>query len=168
MSPSRVVTDAVLAVSAGYAGTKAMEQFNLRTYDLESEEDREREEAVRPGPPPQLAAEQLASRVLGIDLDEDQAMKAGMVFHQLTGLSWTPVYLLLRRTLGWRPVAAGLATGASMSLIVDETLTPAIGASAPNPEYPVSTHVRAFVAHLVYGLTVAAVVETGWKLLGRR
>jgi uncharacterized membrane protein YagU involved in acid resistance len=95
-------------------------------------------------------------------------MKAGMAFHYLAGLSWTPVYLLLRRTLRWHPVAAGLATGASMSLILDDTITPAIGASAPNDAYPASTHVRAFLAHLVYGLAVAGVLETGWKLLGRR
>jgi uncharacterized membrane protein YagU involved in acid resistance len=91
-----------------------------------------------------------------------------MAFHYLAGLSWTPVYLLLRRTLRWHPVAAGLATGASMSLILDDTITPAIGASAPNDAYPASTHVRAFLAHLVYGLAVAGVLETGWKLLGRR
>jgi hypothetical protein len=35
-------------------------------------------------------------------------------------------------------------------------------------EYAASTHAGAFVAHLVYGLAVASVRETGWKLLGRR
>jgi hypothetical protein len=162
------LTDAAIAAGAGYAGTKVMEQFNMKTYPLEPEEDRRREEAVRPGPPPRRAAESLSSRVLGIELDDEQAMKAGMAFHYLAGLSWTPVYLLLRRRLGWHPVAAGLATGASMSLVLDETITPAIGASAPNPAYPASTHVRAFLAHLVYGLAGAGVVEAGGKLLRRR
>lgn len=140
----------------------------MKTYPLEPEEDRKREEVVRPGPPFRLAAENLASRVLGIQLTEDQAAKAGIAFHYLAGLSWTPVYLLLRQARGWNPVAAGLATGASMSLLLDETITPAIGASAPNSDYPASTHIRAFLAHLVYGLAVAAVVEAGWRLLGRR
>lgn len=168
MSTRELVTDAALGSAAGYVATKAMEQFNLRTYRLESEEDREREEAVRPGPPFRLAAENLSERVLGIQLDEDQASKAGMAFHYLAGLSWTPVYLLLRRRLHWSPVAAGVATGASMSLILDETVTPAIGASAPNRAYPLSTHLRALASHVVYGLVVAGVVEAGWRVSGRR
>lgn len=46
-------------------------------------------------------------------------------------------------------------------------MTPALGFSAPNRAYPLSTHVRGFVAHLVFGLGVAATTELGWKLLGR-
>jgi hypothetical protein len=55
-----------------------------------------------------------------------------------------------------------------MSLIVDEGLTPALRFSAPNRAYPLATHLRGFVAHLAYGLTVAAVTETAWKLTRRR
>lgn len=162
------VEDTALAGAAGYVGTKVMEQFNMRTYALETQADRHREEDVRPGPPFRLAAENLSARVLGLELDEGQASKAGMAFHYLAGLSWTPVYLLLRRRLGWGPLASGLGTGASMSLLLDETITPAIGASAPNDRYPVATHVRAFAAHIVFGFAVAGVMELGAKLLGRR
>lgn len=163
-----LATDTLLGAAAGYAGTKVMEQFNLKTYELEPEEDRKQEEAVRPGPPFRIAAENLSERALGIELSEDQAAKAGMAFHLLTGPAWAPVYVLLRRKLGWGPVASGLAAGASLSLILDETITPAIGASAPNRDYPASTHVRAFAAHLVFGLAMAGVFEAGWKLLGKR
>jgi hypothetical protein len=55
-----------------------------------------------------------------------------------------------------------------MSLIVDEGLTPALGFSAPNRAYPLVTHLRGVAAHLVYGLTVAAVTETAWTLWRRR
>lgn len=144
-----------------------MEQFNTCTYALEPEADRQREQDVRPGPPFRLAAENLSARVVGVEFDQDRATKAGMAFHYLAGWSWTPVYLLLRRRLRWGPVASGLGTGASMSLLLDETITPAIGASASNGRYPVSTHVRAFAAHLVFGLAVAGVMEAGSRLLGR-
>jgi hypothetical protein len=113
-----------------------MERFNMTAYRLEPEEDRKREEAVRPGPPFVLAADNLLKRVLGIELDQARLQKVGMAFHYLTGVSWAPVYMLLRRTRRWNPVAAGLATGASMSLVLDATLTPAIGASAPTPSTP--------------------------------
>lgn len=55
-----------------------------------------------------------------------------------------------------------------MSLIVDEGLTPILGFSAPNQDYPLGTHVRAFVAHQVFALGLAAVTEAGWALSGRR
>lgn len=110
----------------------------------------------------------MAERVLGIELDEQRRQQAGMAFHFGAGLGWTPVYIFLRRRAGWSPVVSGLATGASQSLILDEIVTPAIGASAPNREYPASTHIRGLAAHLVYGLTMAALMEAGWMLLGRR
>ncbi len=47
-----------------------------------------------------------------------------------------------------------------MSLIVDEGMTPALGFSAPNSAYPLVTHLRGFVAHLAFGLGVAASAET--------
>ena len=53
-----------------------------------------------------------------------------------------------------------------MWLLADEGMTPALGFSAPNRAYPVSTHVRALLAHLVFGAVVAAVTETAWRLLG--
>ncbi len=62
----------------------------------------------------------------------------------------------------------GLATGAAMSLIADEAMTPLLGFSAPNSAYPLSTHLRGFVAHLVFGLAVAATTEAVWAARGRR
>jgi hypothetical protein len=55
-----------------------------------------------------------------------------------------------------------------MSLVADEMVTPALGFSAPDRDYPLSTHLRGLVAHLVFGLGVAAVTETGWRLLRQR
>ena len=52
-----------------------------------------------------------------------------------------------------------------MSVIADELMTPAFGFSAPNLDDPLVTHVRGFVAHLAFGLAVAATVEGGWALL---
>jgi hypothetical protein len=42
---------------------------------------------------------------------------------------------------------------------VDEGLTPALGLSAPNLDYPLSTHLRGFLGHLAYGAAVAATAE---------
>ncbi len=94
--------------------------------------------------------------------------KAALVFHYGLGASWAPTYALLRRNTGLSPVTAGLVSGAAMSAIVDEGLTPALGFSAPNRDYPLATHVRGVTAHLVFGLAVAVATEAAWAVLRRR
>ncbi|CDZ90102.1 DUF1440 domain-containing protein [Rhodococcus ruber] len=162
-----LLTDAVIAPVAGYAATKVMEPVSMKLYQLESDETRRREDAARPGSPSQIAADKTLG-LLGIHLDDKARERAGTAFHYGLAISWAPVYALLRRTTGLTPVAAGLASGAAMSLIVDEGITPLAGFSAPNRDYPAVSHLRGFAAHLAFGIAVAAVTETAWTILGRR
>ncbi len=165
---TRPLRDLAISFTAAYMGTGVMEQFNALAYEkLESKEDREREEAVRPGPPPWVAAKKI-SGWLGLKLSEDQLNKAGLALHYLLPTQWVPVYMALRRRTAMRPLRAGLAMGAAMSLIADEGMTPLLGFSAPNRAYPHSTHIRAFVSHLVFGVSAGVVVEGAWKLVEDR
>jgi hypothetical protein len=159
--------DLAVGALAGYVGTKAMEPVSMTLYQMESEQARAQEDEVRPGPPFQIAAEKTA-RWLGLKLDDKQMQKAAMAFHYGLAISWAPLYALLRRRWRLRPVPAGLTTGSAMSLIADELVTPALGFSAPNRAYPLVTHLRGYVAHLVFGLAVAGVTETTWCLRRRR
>jgi hypothetical protein len=81
-------------------------------------------------------------------------------------MAWGPVYGLLRRHGGLGPLGAGLLAGGSLSLIVDEGLAPALGLSAPNRDCPPGTHVRGFVAHLVWGAAAALAAEAAYRLTG--
>ncbi len=164
---TRLLTDLALAPLAGYVGTKVMEPVSSKLYELESEQDRRREDEVRPGMPYAIAARKAADLV-GVRLSDKQHERLALAFHYGLAIQWAPLYPLLRRRASLGPVAAGLATGAAMSLIADEMMTPALGFSAPKRAYPLSPHVRGFVAHLVFGLGVAAVTETGWRLLRQR
>lgn len=65
------------------------------------------------------------------------------------------------------PLGAAFVSGASISLVVDEGLTPALGFSAPSRDYPLSTHMRGFLAHLGYSFVAAAVAETLYALSDR-
>ncbi len=47
----------------------------------------------------------------------------------------------------------------ALFIVVDEGLTPALGLSAPDSAYPVSTHLRGFLGHLAYGAAAAATAE---------
>ena len=63
-----------------------------------------------------------------------------------------------------RPLGAGLVSGVALSLVVDEGLTPALGLSAPNRAYPAATHVRGFLAHLVWGAAAALAAEAIYRV----
>jgi uncharacterized membrane protein YagU involved in acid resistance len=162
-----IAEDAAISAVGGYLATTLMGKFNMKLYQMQTDEAREQEDNARPGPPPQIAAKKIFGLV-GINLD-GKALEGGtMLMHYGLAASWAPVYMLLRRRAGMTPVGAGLASGAAMSLIVDEGLTPLLGFSAPNKAYPLVTHLRAFVAHQVFTLGLAAVTETGWALGARR
>ncbi len=162
-----VTEDLAVAGLAGYVGTKAMEPVSMALYERESEHAKQQEDAARPGPPYQIAATKIASR-FGINLHGAALDRASLVMHYGLALSWSPLYAPVRRTRRVHPVVGGLATGAAMSLIADEAMTPLLGFSAPNSAYPLSTHLRGFVAHLVFGLAVAATTEAVWAARGRR
>lgn len=141
MKLTRTLVDAGLSAAAGCLDTMAMEPVRMRLYDLESAAARAREDAVRPGPPYRTAAQRL-STLAGFELDEKQLDRLSLVLHYGLAVQWAPLSPLLRRRTSIGPVAAGLATGAAMSLVVDELKTPAFGFSAPNLDYPLVTHAR--------------------------
>ena len=160
MQSQTAIADVGIGLISGYVGTKVMERASMTLYEWESEEARRQEDAVRPGPPYELAARKITG-LLGLNLSDRQIQTVGTVlFHYGLGMSWGPVYTWLRRRTGLHPVAVGLGTGAAMSLIVDEGLTPVLGFSAPNRAYPLVTHLRGVLAHLVFALGVAATAET--------
>lgn len=161
------VLDTGVGLIGGFVGTKVLEWVAVELYKMEPEEDQQREREVRPGPPYRIAAKKAAA-LAGKELDEDQVKKAGLAVHYGLGMSWGPVYTILRRKTGMNPVGAGLLTGAAMSIIVDEGLSPAMNFSAPNRAYPLSTHLRAFAAHLAYGLGTAATAELLTRIADRR
>jgi hypothetical protein len=161
------ITDLALSAAAGYLGTKAMEPVSMKLYELEPAEARTREDAARPGAPYRIAAEKLTT-VVGLQLSEQQLDRLSLALHYGLAFQWAPLYPLLRRWTGLNPLTAGLATGAAMSVIADELMTPAFGFSAPNLDYPLVTHARGFAAHLAFGLAVAAVFEAGWTATGDR
>ncbi len=103
----------------------------MKLYELEPEEDRKREEEVRPGPPFEIAARK-TTEALGIEFSEEQIQTLALyVFHYGLGMGWGTTYTFLRRWTDLNPVSVGLLSGAAMSLLVDEGMTPLRGFSAP-------------------------------------
>ncbi len=92
---------------------------------------------MRPGPPYDIAARKTTA-LLGLQRTSKQVEQAGLVFHYGLGMSWGLVYTLLRRLTMLPSLIAGLLTGVSLPLLVDEGLRPLFGFSAPNRAYPVA------------------------------
>lgn len=151
---------------AGLVATKITEFGQQALWSVTPEEIKAEEERVRPGPPYRVAAQKTAALV-GAELDREQLDQAGMAFHYAAGVAWGTVYCVMRRAAGMESVGAGIAAGTSMSIILDELVTPALGFSAPDRDYPTATHLRGFAGHLLYGVALAAAAETLYWLAKR-
>ena len=125
------------------------------------------ERRVRPGAPSSLVAAGKVAQRLDCSPSPQKVGLLGKVIHFGIGMAWGPVYGLLRRHGGLGPFGAALASGAAMSLILDEGVVPTLGLSAPNRDYPAFTHARGFLAHLVYGAAAALAAEGLGRLVER-
>jgi uncharacterized membrane protein YagU involved in acid resistance len=167
MNARQLGTDLAVGLAAGFVATKITGQGQMALWKLTPESTRKEEQEIRPGPPPKMAAKQTA-KWLDLDLDKKQMKMLSQGMHYGLGLGWAPLYGLLRRYSRMSPLGAGIITGMSMSIIVDEALNPALGFTAPSEEYPPAAHVRGVLGHLLYGLAVAGAAEALYRLTDRR
>ena len=153
-----LVSGTAAGVVGGYVGTKVMNPVTTKLYELAPEADKARERAVSPGSPYRIGV-QKAAALLGTSLTEEQLNAAAAAAPHMVGISGGLLYVALRRVLHLNPIVAGLVAALALFLVVDEGLTPALGLSAPDRAYPLSTHLRGFLGHLAYGAAAAATTE---------
>lgn len=158
-----LLTDIAVGVAAGLVATAVTDLAQGPLNRLTPQHVKRRERQVRPGDTSARVAAQKVAAGFDLSLDDWETKLLGKVVHFAIGMAWGPVYGLLRRHAGLRPVGAGLATGVGMSLILDEGVVPTLGLSAPNRAYPFLTHVRGFVAHLVFGAVAALTAEAIYR-----
>ena len=161
-----LLIDTAIGLAAGLFATVATDLAQGPLRRATPDRVRHREAQVSPGPSSSHVAARTLTARLGRPLDNRRLGMAARAVHYGLGMAWGPVYGLLRRHAGLRPLGAGLAAGAALSLLVDEGVTPALGFSAPNRDYPVATHVRGFLAHLVWGAAAALAAEAAYRLTG--
>ena len=158
-----LLADIGIGLVAGLAATKVYDLAQEALSRAMPAHIMEQEERLRPEPSSCTAARKI-SEGLGYRLDDRQLELATMAVHYGTGMAWGPVYSLLRRHGRMQPLGAGFVTGTAMSVIMDELLVPACGFCAPNQAFPIMTHVRGFLNHLVFGAAVALTAETLYRL----
>jgi hypothetical protein len=158
MRTKDLVSGAAAGVIGGYVGTKVMNPVTTKLYEMAPEKDKQREKAVSPGSPYKIGV-QKAADLLGVKLTDEQVNLAASAAPYTVGITGGLLYVALRRSLGLSPILAGLISAMALFVIVDEGLTPALGLSAPDLAYPLSTHLRGFVGHLAYGAATATTAE---------
>jgi uncharacterized membrane protein YagU involved in acid resistance len=145
---------------AGFVGALAQSLFFASTRKLAPEPSTNGFEPVEPEQLTETATQTVARRV------KEQLARRGplqhpevasQAVHLAFGSAWGAVYGLGAGTL---PSLATLRGGMTFAMVVwlvsDDILLPAFRLSAWPQHYPVKNHLYAIVAHLAYGLALAA------------
>jgi hypothetical protein len=156
-------SDAVRGAIAGGAAVWLMDLVTTGLLDQQSEATTQREAAARPNGKGSVAnlVDLLADR---FDLQLDGAAKGRMagVFHYGLGIVPGAIYGAARGRVPMVGAWRGLGYGAILFAANDEWLNTELGLAGPPSAYPVQTHLRGLVGHLVLG----AATDTGIDVLG--
>jgi uncharacterized membrane protein YagU involved in acid resistance len=150
---ARVLVGAV----AGLAATAFMDGVGTIIWEHMSETARKREREVEPKFPLTVLGERIAGR-FNWEPIERNGERVSTVLHWGIGLVCGALHGLIERVfppqqkLLGQPIAMGM-------LAVDEFGLSAVGLCPQPSEFPYETHVRAVVAHVSYGLSLAVTYE---------
>jgi uncharacterized membrane protein YagU involved in acid resistance len=158
-----MLIDAARGALAGTAAVWLMDLVTTALLDRQSEEVTEQEEAARPNEQPALVnlVDRLEAQA-GVRLSSEQREGFTQVLHYALGVVPGALYGMFRKRLPFVGAGNGLLYGLTVWAINDEYVNSALGLAGPFSSYPVETHWRGLVGHLVLGVAT----ETGITLLG--
>lgn len=102
---------------------------------------------------------ELLERTVGAEVDEDMRPMALQALHYGLGIGPAAIYGALRGRVPLVGSGRGLLFGAIIFAVNDEYLNAALGLSGPFDAYPMSTHLRGLIGHLVLGATTDTVLD---------
>ena len=161
MQSSDTIRDLAIGAAIGYCASRVMDLATGWCFEHQSEASRRREEEVAPGGTLVLAGRWLAG-MLGRDVTDEEAERIGWVIHRVLGVTYGTAAAALARS-GVSPLQAGIATGATAFVLVDEGFMSAFVTPPPWAYLPES-HVRGIVGHLAYGGAVGAMLAVARRL----
>ncbi|HVX67253.1 MAG TPA: DUF1440 domain-containing protein [Bryobacteraceae bacterium] len=110
------------------------------------------------GEPPTAAVARILYRTIARrDAPPETARKLGNVVHWTYGIKMGGAYGLIHRRGRKLDVLGGAAYGVALWALGDEVALPLLGLAEGPKAYPKSLHAEMFGAHIVYGVTTAAV-----------
>ena len=99
----------------------------------------------------ELAAQAIATRVLGHRLTDEELRVAAPLIHFLFGAAVGALYGVYAE--GRRRQMSGVGFGTTVWLLADEIAMPLLRLSAPTTRRPVELHLQSFASHVVFGTT---------------
>ncbi len=144
--------DAVRGAIAGGVATWLMDKATTGLQQAESKPASERESAARPNGQSSVAnlVDRLDER-LSLELDPPTKSRLSEIVHYGLGVLPGALYGVLRRRVPLVGAARGLAFGVVLWALNDEWANTTLGLSGPVRAYPLETHLRGAVGHLVLG-----------------
>jgi hypothetical protein len=148
---------------AGATATWLMDMGTTAMQKLQSAADMRRERAAWPNGQPSV--ENLVDRIadrLGMRLDRPSRAAAAGAAHYALGVIPGALYAALRDRVPAIGAGRGLVFGALLWAVNDELISTRLGLAGPLTAYPVMTHIRGLIGHLMLGVGT----DLGIDLLG--
>jgi uncharacterized membrane protein YagU involved in acid resistance len=152
----RAAVGAAAGVAAGVVMTQVHELW-ARAENKLGGAPRERDE-LAPIHEEKPATVRAAAAIVGPIAPEREA-HAGTVAHLVMSGTTGALYSLLAPAVPRFGIGRGLAYGTAVWLVADELMVPMLRLSRPPWEHAAKTHIRALLAHLVYGAVLDAGVR---------
>ena len=107
------------------------------------------------------AADRVSEWTRGKPVSDENKAAAGLKVHYAFGALLGGFYGVVAGR--WSGITVGFGSGFSLfiDLLFDEALVPTLKLSAPDDEYPASSHAYGIISHLVFGVAL----EGGRRLL---
>ena len=142
----------IAGAAGGLAGAWAMSRAHTAISKLREQ----KQPASKPKEESEDATMKAADKVLSIatgrHLTHEQKQAAGPVVHYAFGAAMGAIYGAVTEHRRHLTPAAGPIFGSALFAGADEMGVPLARLSGPPTDYPISTHLEAWVAHLVYGV----------------
>lgn len=170
-----IVEGAIAGLVAGIVATWIMDRFQYNWWDVAAFIERWRGPApaapqpaapAEPATPTQTGefsgpstakvANWVFRRWKGRDLNGAEKGPAGEIVHYAFGIANAVLFGAVLSVLGIVGVASGVAFGVALFVAVDELGLWALGLAKGPWNYPLSIHVYALAAHVVYGLALGS------------
>jgi len=159
MNKPSVATSVIAGAIGGLAGAWMMNQFQaLMQVASKPEKTEQGDDATV------KTADAISTQVFHHELAKDEKKWAGPAVHYAFGTLTGAIYGALAETVPATRIGYGTAYGTAVWLGADEIGVPAFGLSKPPEKTPMSQHVQALTAHLVYGLTTDLCRRAALKL----
>ncbi len=144
----------------GAVATWAMDAVTTAMFDRQSPEVNAREAAAQPmgkGAVPNLIDR--VTDATGLELDESLRPMAEQATHYALGVIPGAFYAVLRERIPFVGALRGLLYGLLLFVVNDEYLNIRLGLAGPVEAYPVESHARGLVGHLVLGAATDTMVD---------